>query len=405
MTTDFERRTRPTSLPIPVQSIEPRPWSFRKTLRGVREYPAAVPISLMELEISVPPEMDERLRDTALMIAAAEASAPVSLSALEPFLVRTEAIASSRIEDERTTVDQLARAEAGVRVSAKTRTVYAAALALQKLVNASGQEITLDSILAAHKSLMEGDAAEQFHAGRLRDMQNWIGGLGAHPVGADYVPPHPSRVADGIEDLIAFAAARGIDPIVQAALVHAQFEAIHPFTDGNGRIGRALINTVLRARGVTKTLLVPVAAALAADQTRYFASLEQFHLGDAGPIVGVVVDSLRLSTSEMARSSELLAELPEIWREAAKPRRGSAAARLIDRLLTEPVVDPDEIQARLQISEATAYRTIGALEEAGVLRRLGQSRRDSLWGASAVLDEADNLLERVQEEVALGRWV
>lgn len=384
-----------TAIPVDAHATEPRPWAFRKTVRGAATYNAAVPPTLTGQRIDLPPRLLDSLRDTAMLIATTEASVRAPTAVLEPFLVRTEAVASSRIEEEQTTVDQLARAEAGAKVSAKTRTVHAAATALRHLVESSKSGIELSSVLKAHAELMSGDLNETHYAGKLRSVQNWIGGSGRHPLGAAHVPPHPSRLAGAMADLLSFANTSGVDPIFQAAVVHAQFEAIHPFTDGNGRIGRALINAVLRARGVTKTLLLPVAAAMAADRGRYFGALAQYTEGDAGPIVEVVAESLQIAATQTASSAQNLAELPSRWREAAGVRRGSSADRLIGNLLSIPVMDADDVRLLLGVSDATAYRAIRSLEDAGVLRRLGESRRHALWGAGAVLDEADHLLDRV----------
>lgn len=131
--------------------------------------------------------------------------------------------------------------------------MVAAGTAITRLIDASADTITLDEILAAHATLMhdDPDAAERQHAGRVRDAQNWIGGSQHTPRNALYVPPPPELVHDLLDDLIAFSNRDDLEPITQAALAHAQFESIHPFTDGNGRIGRALIGAILRRRGVT----------------------------------------------------------------------------------------------------------------------------------------------------------
>ena len=118
---------------------------------------------------------------------------------------------------------------------------------------------------------MADDPQERAYAGRPREMQNWIEGSDHSPRNATYVPPPPRTVDDYMDDLLAFANRTDIGVLAQAAIAHAQFESIHPFTDGNGRIGRALINTILRKRGATRRVVVPLASAIVARRESYFA--------------------------------------------------------------------------------------------------------------------------------------
>src|SRR5207245_8528134 len=121
--------------------------------------------------------------------------------------------------------------------------------------------------------------------------------------------------------------------ITQAAIVHAQFESIHPYTDGNGRIGRALINAVIRRRRLTSRIVVPVASAMLADVDQYFAGLRAYQAGDVDELVRSLAEAAVLAASEATTSAQELEQLPSIWRERIKARRGSTTDRLLDRLL------------------------------------------------------------------------
>lgn len=381
---------------IPRHTDETVPWTFRKTIRGVTSYVASVPPRLASLTPTLDTELSDLSRSVQRAITAFEASSGSTIAVLEPFLVRTEAIASSQIEEEFTTVDQLARVEAGRKASAKARTVYGAADALSTLVStASTRALGLDDLLQAHRALMSEDPTESYYAGRLRPVQNWIGGPHAYPFGADYVPPQPDRVSELIHDLIAFLARKDFDPILQASIAHAQFESIHPFTDGNGRIGRALINAELRYRGVTLKTAVPIAAALAAAQKQYFQALTVYRTGNTRPITHIILESLLTATTEATFSANVLSGLPDVWRSMLHPRSGSATAKALDMLLAHPVLDAEDLIESTHVSESAAYRAIEQLEEAGILRRIIESRRNALWVAGDVLDEADHLIARI----------
>src|SRR5690606_29038578 len=120
---------------------------------------------------------------------------------------------------------------------------------------------------------------------------------------------------------------------------HGQFEAIHPFTDGNGRVGRALISALLRRRGVARAATVPIAAAMLADVDTYFKHLRDYRSGDAQGLVTYVARSALTAATASLESADRLASLPAEWHERVRPRRGSSAAKLLQRLGVSPVLD------------------------------------------------------------------
>lgn len=162
------------------------------------------------------------------------------LEALGLLLLRTESVASSKIEAVEASVDDYARALHGVRANSSAVSMVAATTALDVMIHgvAHTGRIELTALTSAHESLMRDEPGEAAFAGRLRDMQNWIGGSDHSPRGAFYVPPPPETVPGYLDDLVAFANRDDLPALVQAAIAHAQFESIHLFTEGNGRIGR-----------------------------------------------------------------------------------------------------------------------------------------------------------------------
>ena len=142
-----------------------------------------------------------------------------------------------------------------------------------------------------------------------------------------------------MRDLVAFANRDDLPSLAQAAVVHGQFEAIHPFTDGNGRVGRGVISALLRRRGVTKTIVVPVAAAMLADVDRYFDRLKDYRDGNVNALITYMADSAVSACEASQDSAKHLATLPEHWRDQVRPRRGSAAEALIDNLMANSILD------------------------------------------------------------------
>ena len=150
-----------------------------------------------------------------------------------------------------------------------------AAIALSDTVDAA-------AIRAMHRALMVNESRHT--PGEFRTEPVWIG-RGSTPIGATFVGPSHEAVPGAIGDLIAFAQRADVPTLPQIAVGHAQFETIHPFKDGNGRTGRALVQGMLRNKGLTRQVTVPVSAGLLADTDAYFAALTSYRDGDAAPIV------------------------------------------------------------------------------------------------------------------------
>ena len=193
------------------------------------------------------------------------------------FLLRAEAVASSNIEGLQINVRRLARSEAAARsgVEMTDETAWAVlgnihALDEALAIATAKEVITVDDLRAIHESLLR-NTREQRWGGVIRDTQNWIGG--PSPCRAAFVPPPPHHVQGLLKDLVAYVNSDDHPALMQAAVAHAQFETIHPFGDGNGRTGRALIQLVLRRRGLAPRVVPPVSLVLASDADRYVAGL------------------------------------------------------------------------------------------------------------------------------------
>jgi Fic family protein len=222
-------------------------------------------------------------------------------------------------------------------------------------------------------------------------VQNWIGGSDYTPIDALFVPPPPELVAELMDDLLAFAGRTDLPILAQAAIAHAQFESIHPFTDGNGRIGRALISAVLRRRGLTQRVTVPLASAMLADTGRYFTQLNSYREGRADEFVEYVAIATIHSCESAQESAHALADLPEHWRATTKPRANSADESILAALLDTPIFNADTAQKITGTTEASVYRALGRLTEVGILEVLSENKRNRIWAASDVLAELDAL--------------
>jgi len=205
------------------------------------------------------------------------------------------------------------------------------------------------------------------------------------------------KVLDALlTDLAAFCNRTDLSPVLQAAIAHAQFETIHPFWDGNGRVGRALIHVILRRRGLVKRFLPPVSLVLAANADSYVKGLTSYRYGDESDWYELFTDALHSAAVESVAFGERVAELQDRWREqAGNPRRGSAAAALIDALPSHPVVN---LRAAVEItgaSEPAVLRAFGRLEQAGVLRQTTIGRRNRAFECVGLFSLMDDFERRL----------
>ncbi|RNL60397.1 Fic family protein [Nocardioides marmoriginsengisoli] len=392
-----------TSVAIAAHRRTVEPW--RQTVRGgtredrmLREVTVWLPPEIADIEPSVPAavaaDMDDALRE----IAALDETHGEHLGSLSTLLLRAESVASSKIEHVEASVDDYARALHGITSNASATSMVASTRALGDLIESvqDGAPIDLADLLRAHAVLMAEDPRERAYAGRVRDLQNWIEGSDHSPRNASYVPPPARTVVAYLDDLLRFANRTDIGVLTQAAITHAQFESIHPFTDGNGRIGRALINTVLRKRATTRRVVVPLASAIVARRQSYFDALGAYRDGDAGPIIESFATGSRIAAQESRATASRLAVMPEEWRTSAgRPRRGSAAAKILDGLLDNPVFSADEAAERAGGATSSVYAAIRTLHESGVIRPLTTRTRNQIWVAAALADELDDLGTRI----------
>ncbi|TNM64561.1 Fic family protein [Streptomyces sp. NP160] len=309
-----------------------------------------------------------------------------------PFLLlRSESASSSQIEGLTSGARAIAVAELGGGATRNAELVLGNVRSMQAAL-ALADDLTPDALLAMQRALLEASAPSI--AGRWRTEQVWIGGDTYGPHGAEFVPPHHEDVPGLIDDLVAFSARGDVQVLVHAALAHAQFETVHPFADGNGRTGRALVHALLRRRGLARRVTVPVSAGLLTDVGGYFDALTAYRGGDVDPIVEVLA---RGALAAVVNGRQLAAELRAArarWDDVVVARRDSAAWRLADLLLRQPVVDSATIARELGISPANAARPLAPLVEAGVVRETTGRDRGRLWQADEVLAALDAFAAR-----------
>lgn len=340
----------------------------------------------------------------------ATAGALADTEALARLLLRAEAVASSRIEGLEVGGRRLLRAQAARQLGEDPSDVTAVEVlgniesmlwAIEAVPPAGA--ITAEIVMEAHHRLLAGTRLAE-HGGRIRTVQNWIGGSDYNPCSAAFVPPPHDLVEALLADLVAFCNDESLPAVAQAAIAHAQFETIHPFVDGNGRTGRALIHLVLRRRGLAPRVLPPVSLILATWPRDYVAGLtgtryegapesEQAHAG-LNRWIALFAGACRRAATDAGRFETQVRALQDSWRGRLGPvRRGSAADLLVRALPGAPMVTATTASELIGRSFQATNRAIERLVGAGILAQVTLGRRNRAFEAPEMV-EAFTALER-----------
>lgn len=230
-------------------------------------------------------------------------------------------------------------------------------------------------ILRWHRKLMEGHPKLPSESvGSFRVQQNWIGGDAFGPRNAGFIPPPPGEVPALIDDLVTFCERTDLASVAHAAIAHAQFEVIHPFIDGNGRVGRLLIQPLLRRR-LALPSPVPVSVIWSQDTDRYVAGLRSYQEGDVNSWLEFFSLSLIQATVWMVDISERIVTLLADFHGRIDTRGESVTARVIDDLADHPILGSGIVAKRYGVTPQSAHAALLRLEDAGILRERNFARR------------------------------
>lgn len=356
-----------------------------------RPFRMFVPDLIADLRVAPPLELAQRLAEVEAALARLDGLAEArALRALTPLLAHQESMASSWIEGLEIGYRRLAQAVIHPDGTDATAHSVLGNVEATRLALAVGREpdLTVDHILKLHRVLM-ADAPRPWSdiAGALRSGVIWIGPPGTAPPTAEYVGPPARQVPRLLQDLVAFMRRTDIPTLMQAAIAHAQFETIHPFADGNGRVGRCLVHALFSRHGVGE-VVIPISSALAADRQAYIAGLAAYQQGELGQWVQLFVNASQLAAQAVSELERDLTQLRTRWRDRLRRRgaRGDAADwPLLDLLLEQPVLDIATVIKTLDVSHPTAATALARLEELGIVLP-GERRWRREWTASEVIE-------------------
>lgn len=309
---------------------------------------------------------------------------------IRPFVQR-EAVFSSRIEGTQSTLGELLASDAGAVVARSPEDLrevgnYVAALE-HGIARLKTLPLSVRLVRELHEKLMTGVRGHHATPGELRRSQNWIGPPGSTLTQATYVPPPHEEMLDYLGAWEEFLHDESLPPLVQTALMHYQFEAIHPFLDGNGRVGRLLITLLLMQRGVLPLPLLYLSAFFEATRRDYYDSLRAVTERSAWEdwLLYFFNGVARQSEDALSRAERINQQLDQ-WRKHVSGTGTGVALRLLDLLGTNPFITVRKAEAQLGVAFNTAATALRRLVGLRIVKQVGDARRDRVFCAQALLD-------------------
>jgi Fic family protein len=309
----------------------------------------------------------------------------VSLEGLGRQLLRSEALASSQIEGLNISPRKLAEADLSDQeghFKAQEILGNIRALELATRIGTEADELDVDAITRIHREMAIVPPLDRI-AGELREEPSWIGGRS--PLDAEFVGPPWQEVRPLLEDLCDFVNRDDVSPVAQAAIAHAQFETIHPFGDGNGRVGRCLIQVIFRRRGLAPRYIPPVSLLLGANKDAYISGLESYRVGEVDGWVRQFSRAVEDAAIQARTFSRRVIELQEKWRkELGRVRSDAAVLPLIEVLPKFPVVTAAVAEKEIGRSRPVTIEALDRLASIGALTRHSNRKKGHSWEAKSL---------------------
>jgi len=378
--------TRPTG------TYETRLWSSQFDPRRDRDISVFIPAPIRghfnvgDIEALI--DVEQRLADV---------NADPELARIGPILMKSEGIASSRIEGLVMSTRRIYEAserpdDADDRPA---RQIVGKMDVMTGALRRTDQPLTHGDLHRWHRAIMEPEPTSRHTIGAYRTVQNWIGGRADTPAGAAFVPPPPDLILELMDDLLRFANERTLSPIIQAAIAHAQFETIHPYTDGNGRIGRALVYRILSTRGAIRMTAPPISPVIARDRRPYISGLTAYRDGQPSTWIDTFVHILDSACGYSLLLAASLADLTRSWNQrVADVRRNAVDHRIVAGLLDHPILETRIVAEQFGVSTVAARDALERLTQRGIvverpLRKGRRGRRARVFEASELFDLLD----------------
>lgn len=306
--------------------------------------------------------------------------------------VRKEALLSSQIEGTQCTLDDildpLIEENTNLNVSDVVNYIKATEFALKRL---HSLPLCNRLIKETHAVLMQGVRGQEKSPGEFRYSQNWIGGQGSTIKNARYIPPNPEDMQNAMSDLEKYINSDdALDPLIQAALIHYQFETTHPFLDGNGRVGRLLITLFLMEKGILSSPVLYISYFLKINRIEYYDRMTQIRkTGDYEQWILFFLQALSDSADDAIQTIDKLTDLHikniSLFDDLSK-RQKTNVLKVFHYLETNPIIDIQKTVAALELSYNTVAKIVTLLNEKNILRQTDKSGKARIYSYTEYLD-------------------
>lgn len=350
-----------------------------------KPYLSAVIEDLSTVSITLSGNTQQLLLESIESLSKLEGYIKDKLASFPMLLLRTEALSSSQIEHYSASNRNIALAQINRKQSLEAVMIKSN---LESLISGISSKTNLDinTIVRLNRELLNDEQID------LRKRINWIGTPGSLPQEAIYVPPHPEHLESYMQQFISFCKRNDIHPLIQAAFAHAYFEIIHPFEDGNGRVGRILIQILLKEKLFLEHLSMPFSVGIVKDQKRYVSALDAFKLGNYDPIIVLVLENALGLVPKVYNTLEQLIELKKSWKDKLHLRQDALAWKMLDDFIAQPVFDVKYIKEKYNANDQAVRNNIGELIKAGIISAIGNRKRDVAYESKEVLDLLDRFI-------------
>ncbi|MDO9628974.1 MAG: Fic family protein [Acholeplasmataceae bacterium] len=352
-----------------------------------KPYQSAVINDLSNIDIVLSPKTSELLMETIEVLSKLDGFVKEKLIAFPMLLLRTEALSSSQIEHYRASNRNVALAQLSKKNTAEAKIIQSNLEALISSVN-NQRKIDLELIIEMHRNLMHEGELNLKDEG-IRKVVNWIGSSNQLPHEADYVPPHPKHLSTYMNQLVSFVNRKDLHPLIIAAFSHAYFEIIHPFSDGNGRVGRILIQVILKQSLFLENIYVPFSVELVKDPKKYIHALNVFKDGNYEEIIKLLLDNALQIVPKVYKALDAMLSLKDSWHIKLDVRKDALAWKILDDLLIQPVLDVKYIKNKHDANDQAVRNNIEILLDSGIISKIGNEKRDVAYECKEVLEILD----------------
>ncbi|MEI6211373.1 MAG: Fic family protein [bacterium] len=322
---------------------------------------------------------------------------------IRPFIAR-EAVLSSRIEGTQATLGELLASKAGAAVDRSPDDLREVANYVAAMEHGISRlptlPLSLRLIREVHSKLMKGVRGDLATPGEFRRSQNWIGPAGCTLATASYVPPPPNELMPCLGELETFLNERSVPPLIQIAMAHYQFEAIHPFLDGNGRVGRLLVPLFLVERGVLPQPLLYLSAFFEATRPDYYRLLRGVtDRGAWAPWIEYFLNGVARQSEDALNRTHRMNQCLAKWRLAAAGLPSRTPVLILEMLADNPFLTVTKAAKDLNVAFTTVQRAVDRLEALSIVAQVGEAKRDRVYCAKALLSILDEPAQLVAEVV------